>query len=106
VDQARDFNELPNMERLLAQAAAAQDLFSSMFSQMGSLSVTGSDGTGAVTLTMSAGGQLTDVRIDPAVVEPRNTEIIADMVHRALVNAHAELNRRAAQIWPTDELPG
>jgi DNA-binding YbaB/EbfC family protein len=49
--------------------------------------VTGSAGGGMVTVTLNGRGEVVDVGIDPEVVDPAETELLADMVKAAFGQA-------------------
>ncbi len=52
--------------------------------------VQGQAGGGAVKVTMTGGGEVTRVRIDPAVVDPAEVDLLEDLVLAALHDAAAK----------------
>ena len=85
----------PNMAALIEQAQQLQDQFAAMDAHMSRLTGTGTDGTGSVSVTMTAEGKLTDVRIHPRVVDPAKAHVLSDLVHQALANAATDLQQQA-----------
>ncbi|GIJ47641.1 hypothetical protein Val02_45270 [Virgisporangium aliadipatigenens] len=93
----------PNMSELAERAAGVQRLFEDVFSALGALSVTASDSSGAVTVTMRASG-LGQIRIDPAVANPNQVDVLEDLVLQALRNAAHQLNEQAGETFGPDDL--
>jgi DNA-binding YbaB/EbfC family protein len=85
----------PNMAALLEQAQQLQEQFAAMDAHMSRLTATGTDGTGSISVTMTAEGRLTDVRIHPRVVDPAKAELLGDLVRDALINAATDLQQQA-----------
>jgi len=73
----------PDMASLLKQAqqmlAAQQELSATQ--------VTGTSGGGLVTATVSGGGELQGLVIDPQVIDPDDAETLADLIIAAVHNA-------------------
>lgn len=68
------------VHKMQQQAVAAQDA-------LGEARVTGTAGGGLVTATVSGLGRLVGLRIDPAAVDPADTETLADLIVAAVHNA-------------------
>jgi DNA-binding protein YbaB len=92
----------PYAEELGEHMESMTELFNGMVGQLSRIAVSASDGSGAVLVHMTAGGSV-QVRIDPAVVNPNDTAMLEHLVHAALSNASAELQREAADAW-TDRM--
>jgi hypothetical protein len=80
----------------MQQALAMQQQLVTAQEELAEAEVSGSAGGGVVTVTMSGSGEVTRIRIDPAVVDPEDVETLEDLVVAA-VHAAAEEQRRLAE---------
>ncbi|NED95843.1 YbaB/EbfC family nucleoid-associated protein [Phytoactinopolyspora alkaliphila] len=85
------------MGQLLQQAQRMQEELMSAQQDLADSEVTGSAGGGLVQATMTGGGELVGMRIDPAAVDPEDTETLGDLVVAAVRDAQAEVQRLASQ---------
>lgn len=85
---------MPDMGALLAQAMQMQQQIADVQSQLAATHVTGSAGGGMVKATVTGGGELIGLEIDPSVADPNDTETLADLVLAAVRDA----NRAAAEM--------
>ena len=76
-----------DMGALLGQAMEMQQQLVSAQAEAAATEVEGSAGSGAVRIRMTGGGEFRDVRIDPAVVDPDDVELLQDLVLAALHDA-------------------
>ncbi len=79
---------MPDMGALLAQAMQMQQQIADVQAQLAAAHVTGSSGGGMVRATVTGGGELVGLEIDPSVVDPDDTETLADLVLAAVRDAH------------------
>ncbi|WP_129666884.1 YbaB/EbfC family nucleoid-associated protein [Phytoactinopolyspora endophytica] len=86
-----------DMGQLLQQAQRMQAELMSAQQDLADSEVTGSAGGGLVRATMTGGGELTGLQIDPSVVDPDDTETLSDLVVAAVRDAHAEIQRMATE---------
>jgi DNA-binding YbaB/EbfC family protein len=70
----------PNMQQLMKQAQKMQQQMVAAQAELAATEVTGSAGGGLVTATVSGSGELKSLTIDPKVVDPDDTETLADLV--------------------------
>ncbi|WP_216852871.1 YbaB/EbfC family nucleoid-associated protein [Phytoactinopolyspora halotolerans] len=85
------------MGQLLQQAQRMQEELMSAQQDLAESEVTGSAGGGLVRATMTGGGELTGLQIDPSVVDPDDTETLSDLIVAAVRDAHAEIQRLASE---------
>ncbi len=78
---------MPNMQQMMQQVQKMQKDMELAQEQLKSEIVEASAGGGMVTVKMSGGLELREVRIDPAAVDPDDVEILADMVIAAVNEA-------------------
>jgi DNA-binding YbaB/EbfC family protein len=88
----------PNMNDLLKQAQKMQEQLMAAQAAAAEQVVEGQSGGGVVKVTVSGGGEVRSVKIDPKVVDPEDVEMLEDLVLAALheaMNKAAELSQQA-----------
>lgn len=78
-----------DMQALLQQAQNMQQQMAEAQQQLAETQVTGNAGNGLVTATVTGGGELVNLTIDPKVVDPEDVETLQDLVITAIKNANA-----------------
>jgi len=89
---------MPDMGALLAQAMQMQQQIQDVQAKLAATHVSGSAGGGMVKATVTGGGELVGLEIDPSVADPDDTETLADLVLAAVRDAHraaAEMQQQA-----------
>jgi nucleoid-associated protein EbfC len=76
--------DLPSMQQLLQQASQMQQQLMSAQEDLARERVVGDSGGGLVSATVTGGGELVALRIDPSVADPEDTETLADLVLAAV----------------------
>ncbi|GAA3387051.1 hypothetical protein GCM10020369_28110 [Cryptosporangium minutisporangium] len=84
------------MQAILAQAQQMQQHLMEAQAQLAESEFTGAAGGGLVTATVSGTGELTGLTIQPAAVDPEDTETLADLIVAAVRAANAEAQQAAA----------
>ncbi len=74
----------PNMQQLMKQAQKMQQQMLAAQAELAEASVQGTAGGGLVTVTMTGGGEVQAVSIDPKAVDPDDVESLEDLVLAAL----------------------
>ncbi|AHH93615.1 hypothetical protein GCM10010174_30420 [Kutzneria viridogrisea] len=87
----------PNMQQILQQAQQMQQQLMTAQQELADAEVTGTAGGGLVTATVSGAGELKSLDIDPKVVDPEDTETLADLVVAAVRDANNNAQQLAAQ---------
>jgi DNA-binding YbaB/EbfC family protein len=82
--------DVPDLEGLLEQAMQMQQQLVAAQDRARAAEVQGQAGGGAVKVTMTGGGEVTRVRIDPTVVDPAEVDLLEDLVLAALHDAAAK----------------
>ncbi|TDD94815.1 YbaB/EbfC family nucleoid-associated protein [Jiangella asiatica] len=85
------------MGQLLQQAQRMQEQLMSAQQDLTEAEATGSAGGGLVRATVTGAGELTDLQLDPSVVDPEDVETLADLIIAAVRDAHAEIQRKAQE---------
>jgi DNA-binding YbaB/EbfC family protein len=80
---------MKDIQKMQQQAMKALQEMQQIQEQIGKEVVEGSAGGGAVTVKATGALELTEVRIDPAAIDPDDAEALADLVLAAVNNALA-----------------
>jgi DNA-binding YbaB/EbfC family protein len=91
----------PNMQKMLKQVQKMQDDMARAQEELATAEVSASAGGGMVTVTVTGGLVVKDIRIDPSAIDPDDPELLADMV-LAAVNE----GLRAAQELAAEKMGG
>jgi nucleoid-associated protein EbfC len=76
-----------DMSGLLAQAQAMQEQLLNAQQELAEMEVEGSAGGGLVTATVTGAGELVGLVIKPEVLDPEDTETLADLIVAAVRDA-------------------
>lgn len=87
----------PDMSQILAQAQEMQSKLQEAQQEILASTVTGEAGNGLVAVTMDGGGNVSDVKIDPKVVDPEDVETLQDLITGAFADAHQKVAELAEQ---------
>lgn len=87
----------PNMQQLMKQAQKMQQQLAAAQAELAETELTGTAGGGLVTVTISGGGEVTAVKIDPKVVDPDDVETLEDLVLAAIANASEQVRKLTDQ---------
>ena len=77
----------PNMQALMRQAQKMQQDMAAAQEQLAAAQVEGSAANGLVTATVSGGGELIGLTVQPAVVDPEDVDTLVDLVLYAVRDA-------------------
>src|SRR6059058_4867080 len=86
----------PNMQQLMKQAQQMQQQLMVAQQELATVEVEGSAGGGLVRATMTGGGELTALTIDPTAVDPDDLETLQDLVVAAVRDAKRNADELAA----------
>jgi DNA-binding YbaB/EbfC family protein len=87
----------PDMAQLLQQAQQMQQDLAAAQEALADAEVTGSAGGGLVTVRMTGTGELTDVTITPAAVDPDDIETLQDLIVAAVRDASRAASELTAE---------
>ena len=82
---------MPDILGLMKQAAEFKSKMEAMQAELDRIEVEGAAGAGAVTVRLSAKGEMRGLTVDAALMKPDEKEILEDLV----VAAHADARRKA-----------
>jgi nucleoid-associated protein EbfC len=87
----------PNMQQLMKQAQKMQQQLEAAQAELATTEVTGTAGGGLVSATLTGGGELTALTIDPKAVDPDDVETLQDLIVAAVRDAHRAAGELAAE---------
>ena len=87
----------PDMQQLLKQAQKMQQDLMAAQEELANARVEGMAGGGLVKAVVTGVGELVGLEIDPKVVDPEDTETLADLLLAAVRNANIEAGRLQAE---------
>ncbi len=77
-----------DMQALLQQAQNMQQQMATAQQELAETEVTGGAGNGLVEATVTGGGELINLRIDPKIVDPEDVDTLQDLVIAAIKDAN------------------
>lgn len=81
---------MKNLANMMKQAQEMQARMQEMQDRLGQAEVDGAAGAGMVRVTMTGKGEVKRLKIDPALVDPAEVEVLEDLVVAALADAKAK----------------
>lgn len=88
---------MKNLGQMLKQAQALQSKMTELQEQLAREEVTGASGGGMVQVTMSGKGEVRKVKIDPALVNAEEVEILEDLILAAVNDARAKAEAKVQE---------
>jgi DNA-binding YbaB/EbfC family protein len=88
---------MKNLGQMLKQAQAMQARMAELQSQLEQVEMTGGAGGGMVSVTVNGKGEARQVKIDPSLVDPEETEVLEDLIVAAFNDAKAKVEAHVAQ---------
>ena len=83
---------MKNIGQLMKQAQQMQQKMAEMQAQLEAVEMTGMAGGGMVQLTLNGKGDVKRVKIDKAVVDPAEVEVLEDLLIAAFNDARQKVN--------------
>lgn len=88
---------MTNIGRLMKQAQEMQGKMAEMQAKLGEIEISGAAGGGMVTATLNGKGELRRLKIDPALADPQEVEVLEDLVVAAFNDAKTKVEARVAE---------
>ncbi len=86
---------MTNIGRLMKQAQEMQSKMAEMQAKLEAVEISGAAGGGLVTATLNGKGELRSIKIDPALADPADIEVLEDLVVAAVNDAKARVDAHA-----------
>jgi nucleoid-associated protein EbfC len=95
-----------DLNALMQQAQAMQQQMAELQEEAARETATATAGGGMVTVVATAGGEIRELTIDPAAIDPDDPELLADLVtaaaNEALRSARAKVEAKMKGMLPPD----
>ncbi|MBY0461934.1 MAG: YbaB/EbfC family nucleoid-associated protein [Alphaproteobacteria bacterium] len=88
---------MKNINQMLKQAQQLQNQMAEMQKRLEQEEITGTSGAGMVTVTINGKGEMKGIKIDPALVDPKEIEILEDLIVAAYNDAKAKLDAHTSE---------
>lgn len=88
---------MKNLGNMLKQAQQMQSKMAEMQAKMSEMEVGGQSGGGMVKITLNGKGELRKLKIDPAIVDRDEVEVLEDLVVAAFNDAKAKVEAAMAE---------
>jgi DNA-binding YbaB/EbfC family protein len=79
-----------NIAKMMKQAQQAQQKMQEVQAKIAQQEVTGQSGAGMVTVVMTGGGEMRQIKIDPSLVVPADVEVLEDLIVAACNDARGK----------------
>jgi DNA-binding YbaB/EbfC family protein len=88
---------MKNIGQLMKQAQAMQEKMAEMQARLEAVELTGMSGGGMVAATLNGKGDLKKIKIDKALLDPAEVEVLEDLVLAAFNDARAKVSAQAEE---------
>lgn len=88
---------MKNLGQMMKQAQKMQENMAELQQSLGQAEITGASAGGMVTATLNGKGELRRLKIDPALVDPEDVEVLEDLVVAACKDAKTKVEAYAAE---------
>ena len=88
---------MKNIGQLMKQAQEMQTKMAEMQAELEVVEMVGAAGGGMIELTLNGKGDLKKIKIDKALVDPQEVEILEDLIVAAFNDARAKVSAHAEQ---------
>ena len=88
---------MKNIGQLMKQAQEMQAKMAEMQAQLETVEMTGAAGGGMVQLTLNGKGDLRKIKIDKALLDPQEVEVLEDLIVAAFNDARGKVSAHAEQ---------
>ena len=88
---------MKNLGQMLKQAQAMQSKMAEMQEKLAAMEMTGASGGGMVKVTLNGKNEVRSVKIDPSLVDPKDTEVLEDLIVAAFNDAKTKVDAHMAE---------
>lgn len=87
---------MKNIGQLMKQAQQMQTRMAEMQAKLAEVEMTGQSGGGMVSALMNGKGELKSIKLDKAVIDPEDIEILEDLIIAAVADAKSKIETHIA----------
>lgn len=88
---------MKNLSQMLKQAQKMQTDMADLQDRLGRMEVAGQSGGGLVRVTLNGKGEMRKVKLDPSLIDPKEAEVLEDLIVAAFADAKAKAEALAAE---------
>lgn len=88
---------MKNLGQMMKQAQAMQAKMAEMQEKLAELEVSGQAAAGMVKATLNGKSELRGLKIDPSLVDPKEIEVLEDLIVAAVNDAKGKVEARVAE---------
>jgi len=88
---------MKNLSQMLKQAQEMQTKMTEMQERLQAMEVEGFSGGGMIRVTLNGKGEMRGIKIDPALVDPAEAEVLEDLIVAATNDAKAKVEAKVAE---------
>jgi DNA-binding YbaB/EbfC family protein len=88
---------MKNINQMMKQAQQLQEKMAEMQERMNQVEMTGASGGGMAKVTVNGKGEMKGITIDPALVDPKEVEVLEDLIMAAFNDAKAKVEAHVAE---------
>lgn len=88
---------MKNINQMMKQAQQLQEKMAEMQERMNQVEMTGTSGGGMVKVTVNGKGEMKGITIDPALVDPKEVEVLEDLIMAAFNDAKTKVEAHVAE---------
>ena len=88
---------MKNLGNLMKQAQQMQTKMAEMQEKLGQMEIDGAAGGGLVRATVSGKGEIKKLKIEPSLVDPKEVEVLEDLIVAAINDARGKVEIAAAE---------
>ena len=87
---------MKNLGQMMKQAQQMQAKMAELQEKLAHAEVTGASGGGMIEVTMNGKGEMRRIKIDPALADPKDVEVLEDLIVAAANDAKAKVEAEVA----------
>ena len=88
---------MKNLGQMMKQAQEMQTKMAEVQERLAQSEITGQSGGGMVSVTLTGKGEMKAIKIDPAMVDPREVEVLEDLIVAAVNDARIKVDDYAQE---------
>jgi hypothetical protein len=88
---------MKNLGQLMKQAQQVQAKMAEMQEKLAAMEVEGAAGGGLVRATVTGKGELKRLKVEPSLVDPKEVEVLEDLIVAAVNDARGKIDALAAE---------
>lgn len=88
---------MKNINQMMKQAQQLQEKMAEMQERMNQVEMEGASGGGMVKVKVNGKGEMRGITIDPSLVDPKEVEVLEDLIMAAFNDAKAKVETHVAE---------